>query len=834
MYAKENGHASSIRPYKKQIYVRMKFKLLLCILCAVLFIRCDEENKYYEKPGWLEDPIYQVLEQQGRFGLYLQCVDRTSYAAVLRGAGLYTVFAPNDEAFSAWLKENSYSSVAAIPAGAVEELVAYSIVYSKWTMAHLGDYFQEGIYVPGAFKRKTNLYTLPYRDAEFDNAWVIDQTVTGGLSSGMNNYKYLPVYTQAYFSTFPVPLTDIDYTTFYPNSTFTGKNVQSGAILKEDIQASNGIVFEVSTVNMPLPNMDRILKGDAYSTFKALLDHRNVTGEYAFRAYSEEPSLLDKYQKMMPDTVISSIYVKTYSNTLAFSPLLENIYSASTGAYDPEKSGYALFVPQNNVLNDFIQTKLLKYYTDVSELPLEVISTLINTHMSQDLVWPSLYATAQNSTGEYINGEGSRGRKFADAPIVKKTVASNGFVYQTSEVVKSRFFETVYSEIFLNPAHTLLNRAYVNYYNAGLREDLMKSVLNGYSSEKYAMLNFSDALLKEDGFAYDVANNSFSNSLMSTGAEDRLKRLMRMHVFPGLKNDEINSERTDFSGGNINYGQWGFTVNYYGDAVRFRNNQLQAAGNIEDNTFVTLTKVDDYNNGVVFNVDRMLQYSPRETGADDVRWKDISLWKYLDRARRENPNVSLFVDYVERCLKNPDADDLDGIKPENYYTVLMPNNSAMQQAVTRGYLQALANVTADNKEAFAQATKFLNAHILSGRVLVDDGNTYIYPVNPMEANRILAPTLLKISNEALNLTNEQTFVEVTKTAAGLFNFLPMDIVATGSKILVDGGFGTTMTLRVQRGAVTGSTIPDNFRSNRIACKAILHEINNFFIFEEKQ
>jgi hypothetical protein len=814
--------------------MKINIQFLVCILCAFVFIQCNEEvDKYYEKPEWLEDPVYQVLEQQGRFSLYLQCVDRTNYAGVLKGAGLYTVFAPNDEAFSAWLKEKSYASVAAIPAGEVEKLVAYSIVYSQWTMEHLGDYFQAGLYVPGAFKRKTNYYTLPYRDAEYNNNWVIDQTMEGGFSTGMNNYKYLPIYTSAYFNTFPVALTAADYTVFYPYSTFTGKNVQAGTILQEDIRSSNGIIYEVSVVNEPLDNIDRILKEDPYKVFKSLIDHKNATGEYAFKIYAEAPaSLMEQYQKMMPDSAINAIYAKVYTS-LAFSPLLENVYSVATGTYDPEKNGNTLFIPQNEVLADFIKTKLLKYYKTVDELPLDIISTLINTHMVNGLVWPSLYESTVNASGEFLNGEGSRGNKFDAAGIVEKRVASNGFVFQTDNVIKSRFFETVYSEIFLNPAHTLLNQAYVNFYSTGLREDLMKSALNGYSSERYTMLNFSDELLKEDGFSYSTLSNSFSNSLMSTGSDDRLKRLIRMHIFPGLKNNEIDSERTDFSGGNISYGQWGFTVNYYGDAIRFKDNQLQAAGNIEDKTFVNLTQVDDYNNGVVFNVDKLLQYSPRETAAGDTRWQDITLWKYLDRARKENPNVSLFVDYVERCLKNPDNDDLDGIKPENYYTVLMPNNLAMQQAITRGYLQALASVTTDNKEALAQATKFVNGHILQGRVLVDDGNLYIYPVNPMEPNRILVPTLLKITNEALDLTNERAFVEVTKTGAGLLNFLPMDITL-GSKILVDGGFGTTTTLRVQRGAVNGSTLPDNFRSNRIACKAVFHEINNFFIFEEKQ
>jgi hypothetical protein len=794
-------------------------------------MQCDEErDAYYERPDWLEDPVYQVLEQQGQFSHYLQCVDRTSYAGVLKGAGLYTVFAPNDEAFSDWMKIKSYTSVADIPAEEVEKLVAYSIVYSSWTMAHLGDYFLEGEYTPGAFKRKTTCYALPYKDSEFDGQWVIDQTTSYGYRDDMNNYKYLPVYTSAYFNSFPVSLTATDYNTFYPQTAFTGKNVQTGTIVQEDIRACNGIIHEVSTVNEPLDNIEHILQNSDYQVFKSLIDHRNITGEYAFKAYADVSSLLEKYQKMMPDETINSLYLKIYTS-LAFSPVLENIYSYATETYDPEITGNTLLVPSNDVLDEFIKTRLLKYYQKIEDLPLEVIATLINTHMATDLVWPSLYESSVNSTGEFLNGEGSRGKKFDDDGILDKKMASNGFVYQTDHVIKSRFFETVYSEIFLNPAHTMLNLAYLKFYEGGLREDLMKSILNSYSTERYTVLNFSDDLLKEDGFSYSTLSSSFSNSEMSTGSDDRLKRLLRIHVFPGLKSDEIDSERTDFSGANISYGQWGFTVNQYGDAIRFKNNQLQAAGNIEDNSFVTLTPVESYANGRVFDVDKMLQYSPRETAAGDDRWQDLTLWKYLARAKSENPNVSLFVDYVEKCLKNADTDELDGIKPENYYTVLMPNNSAIQQAISRGYLKPIGQVSADDIEALAQATKFVNAHFLQSRVLVDDGATYLYPVNPMEPNRALMPTLLKINNESLDLINEQTFIEVTKTGAGLLSFIPQDILV-GSKILVDGAIGTTINLRVQRGAVTGSSLPDNFRSNRIACKAVLHEINNFFVFEE--
>lgn len=831
----------------------MKLKnLFLLVSCLFAFVCCDDEaDKYYDRPDWLEAPIYQVLEEQGRFTHFLECIDRTDYAKVLKGASLSTVFAPNDEAFAAYLKENSYSSVADIPDDKVKELVSYAIVYSKWPMEHLADSFEDGQYVTGSFKRKTNCYGGPYRDPEFENNWVVDETSRYGFSYTLinyqvnltsQNYKFLPVYSSAYFNSFPEPLQASDYNNFFPNSTYTGRNVQAGTILAEDILAENGIIHEVSMVNVPLENIETQLKEPEFQKVKSLLDYRSpITGEPVFKGYVELPNaLLETFQKRLPHEAIDKIYFKGYTTGLAISPVGENVYNNETGINETEKSGNTLFVPTNDVLDDFIQKRLLKYYKSIDLLSTEVLGTLLNAHMVNGLVWPSQYAGSLNSTGEFINGLGLQGNDFLNDGILDSRIASNGFIYQIDHVIKSRYFETVYAGIYLNPDYLLLNRAYKKFYSVGLMEDLMKSPLNGYTSERYTMLNFSDKLLTEDGFLYDNINNSFSNSEMAVGsADERLKRLMRMHIFPGLKNKEVDSEITDFSQSPIaNYNGWGFLVNYYGDLIRYKNNQLQAAGNIEDGTLVTVEKIDDeYNNGYAFNVDRMLQYTPRETAAGEARFEELSLWQYLARARTQNPNVSTFVNYVERCLKNPDTDELDGVKADNYHTVLMVNNTAMNNAITRGYLKPLASLFDANGvvtdiEGVAQATAFINSHFLQGVVLPDDGLPHIYPVNPMSIDKTQTSTLYRINDEELEMTNQRTYVNVSKMVSGtniLLAFEPQDITL-GSTTLVKAGFGTTTQMRVQRGMVVGSTLPDNFRSNRIACKAVLHEVNNFFTF----
>ncbi|MDL2242051.1 fasciclin domain-containing protein, partial [Bacteroidales bacterium OttesenSCG-928-L03] len=710
----------------------MKLKnLLLIALCLFSFVRCDDKDEYFERPSWLEDPIYQVLEAEGRFSSYLQCVDRTDYAKVLKGASLSTVFAPNDEAFAAYLKEKGYNSVADIPDELVKELVSYSIVYNKWTSDHLGDVYTGGEYEPGAMKRKTNNYAGAYQDPENNNEWVINETIHGGFSYTIidyqvnftqQNYKYLPVYTSQYFNSFPVPLTANDYNTFYPNSTYTGQNVQGGTILKADIKAENGVIHEVSTVNEPLPNIEDLLAGTEYKSFKELLDYKSpITQEYLFKVFIELPTAVrDAFQKRLPYEQINALYAKIYPS-FAFSPILENIFNQETGANESETNGYTLFVPTEEALSIYLKDRILQYYGEIEKLPVEVISTLLNTHMVTDQIWPTTYTGALGAMGDFINGAGLGGNDYDSDGVLGGKIASNGVIYLVDHVIKSRFFETVFASIYLNPTFSMMNTAYKIYYENGLREEVMKSPLNGNITERYTLLNFSDQLLKEDGFAFDAVTNTFTNSQMTEGSvEDRMKRLINMHIFPGVKEagGGLDSEVRDFMTSPIaNYNNWGFLVNNYGDVIRYKNNQLQAAGNIEDGTFVSITKVEDeYNNGQVYTVDRMLQYSPRESASDADRFKELSLWQYLDRARKQNPNVSQFVDYVEVCLKAADSDELAGLKAENFYTILMVNNSMMAQARTRGYIKALDLLTTTTFtddftfdmqiEYIAQATQF--------------------------------------------------------------------------------------------------------------------------------
>ncbi len=828
--------------------IKINFMPVFVMMCLILFTGCDDKNSYYDRPDWKELSIYKVLQNEGRFNTYLQCVDKTEYANILDGAGLYTVFAPNDDAFATWLSLKGYASINDIPASELNKLVAYSIVNGKWISEHLSDKFLSNNYVAGAFKRKTVYYSIPYRDPEFDNNWVFDEPLDGTYETTIKdyqtlltkqNYKYLPVFNDKYFSINSLNA-ESDYQIFYPNSTYSGNNVDAGIILKKDILGENGVIHEVSTVNEPKKNIDEILNDPKYAGFNNLLDFQTAPNVYAFKEYEEVPNeLLQTFQLMLPNENIDKVYIKGYSKNqtakLGFSTLSENIKGES--GYDSESLGNTLFVPQNDVLEQYIQNKLLKYYDSREQLPLEVITTLINTHMVKELVWGTHYQKSKNYTGEYLNGEGSTGKAFAEDGITEKNMASNGFVYQIDHVIKSRFFETVYSEILLNPTHKWLNTAYLKYFSLGLREDLMKSILNDYPNQRITLLNFSDDLLKKDGFTYQGEDNTFKNPV--GGADSRLTRLIQLHIFPGQLNVQsstgvVNADVKDFD--NLpkisQYENWSFLTSLSGDMIRYKSGiGMQAAGNIEDGTFVNLTKLnDDFNNGQIYNVDKMLEYAPRENVTSTLYERD--LWTYIDRARTENPNVKTFVNYLERCLKSVDGNTLAGIKTENFYTILMPNNTAMTQAISKGYIMPLDSVTSDKVNYFAQATRFVNAHFLLGRVLPDDSQNYLYPVNIDLPDSIPMPTLLKVTDEAWGLVNQSTLVSVKKNSSGLLIFTPLNVKSAG-QVAVESGLGIATAIRIQRGKPSGSQVQNSYRSNRIASKAVIHEINNFFTFTVK-
>src|SRR5690349_6104426 len=138
----------------------LKAFTLIALVLSLASCRKSEFDTFYERPEWLEAPIYQQLEAKGNFRHLLAVIEKGGYKDILSRTGYWTFFAPNDEAFELFFKENNISGIAGLSAETAQKIVKYALVYNAFKTDHLADY-QSGLgWVTGsAYKRRTTYFS---------------------------------------------------------------------------------------------------------------------------------------------------------------------------------------------------------------------------------------------------------------------------------------------------------------------------------------------------------------------------------------------------------------------------------------------------------------------------------------------------------------------------------------------------------------------------------------------------------------------------------------------------------------------------------------------------
>lgn len=797
----------------------MRNYLKIAILLSIVmfsFVRCsNEKDTYFDRPGWLEPPIYQVLEKQGKFTNYLKCVDKTLYAGTLKASGLYTVFAPNDEAFKKYLSAKGFASVADIPDTLANQIVSYSIVYNNYSFDRLTDVLSAGWDTLTSIKKKTAYYeTIHQENYMGKNIWVWD-VPANTFRFGEQNYKYIPFYLSRNFEKNRTAAQAAeDYGYFY-STPYTGSNVQSASIVTKDLLAENGVAHEVNEVLEPLPTFEKLLNDPDYSRLKELVNAKGPTGTPYFIGYLYDKTVTDQWAKAMPNKNISEVYMKYYGGLAIFL----NSDKYGTSDKEAEQGGYSLFAPNNAAITKFEESIKAYYPEGLKSASREVLFYFLNAQMSTDLVWANDFKSSVNAWGEFLNAKGPTGDGFNKANYIKIAPASNGLFYGSDNYIKSRYFETVFTEILLNPAYSMLNNAFTEY--SSLKDDLLKCELNGYIQENYTILLPTDAQLAAEGFSWIWLGGSgkygFAHTQATVGAFDvaaRASRLIRSHIFKRIKNSEVNCAITDFTTDPSfasAYGGYSYAVNDYGDMIRYKDGKLQMVGNYDENDWVTATPVKTFMNGQVFTIDKMLQYSKRNTlPTAPSSFKSQDLLVYIKSMAVTNPNVSKFVSYLTASM-NTGGNDLLGLSNDMILTFFMPTNTEIDKAVANGNLPALTLVTAGDVIAKNKARAFVMYHIVRDKQFVDDGLKYIMP-NQEKITEMTYSTILKD-------VVENTFLAVSKDETGALN-VSTKVLSTGTKLSM-----SVKTAKVVRGLT---------RSNFFGGRAVLHEIDSYFVYQKVQ
>lgn len=707
------------------------------LLLAITACRKKEFDAYYGRPDWLAQPIYQQLEARRNFSHLLATIDKAGYKDILGKAGYWTFFAPNDSAFENYFKANGLSGDDAIDTAHARKIVAYELVYNAYRKEQLVNYqTSSGPDTNQAFKRKTAYYDWVYAE---NGRLLIAANRNGTYATNDNNNKNIPYFIDGFLA--QNGLSAADYTYFYPGTTFSGFNVADAKVLEADIPAENGIIHTIDKVVTPLDNLERYLASHPnYSEFRSLLE-KLVT-------YQSNADITQRNRVLTGNA--DSVFVKVYSAALAFSPNNENYILSGT---DAQKSGWTICVPTNDVLIPY-EKKILEYYKTFEAAPPSVLTSLLNAHMWQTAVWPNKMSHTTNSQQEVPT--------FTQANIVDKKVLSNGFFYGINSVQDANVFRTIYAKAFLNPNYSLMTRA--------LDADLKYSIIN--PSISYTMFMMPDNLLRAAGYDWSSERNDWSylapgSSIQyGSGAMDRVYRLLQTSILTTNK-----GELDDLSGE-------GIVEAWNGEYIRYKNNTVWASGNADAGTVLHVNNVEQAANGHVYYTDGLLSFTENTIGY------------HLEKLANNDPaGFSSFYQYLRNStLWTAATKDIAGTVPGTFYTIFVPVNSAITQAVIDGVLPGDKTTGSPNFTPTTDADKdkvvqFINFHILNRNTVVPDGK------------------------------KEGAFETLMKTSDGDLSF-----------IFINNARPNAMELR---DANNGVAYLDYTRSNNLSARTVIHAITHY-------
>ena len=109
-------------------------KVLALALFAAVFISCDNND---DPVVPVDNTITGVAVKNPNLKILVQALTRAELATTLQGSGKFTVFAPTDAAFTAFLKTTPYATINDVPVAALKEILLNHVISGEAKAASL-------------------------------------------------------------------------------------------------------------------------------------------------------------------------------------------------------------------------------------------------------------------------------------------------------------------------------------------------------------------------------------------------------------------------------------------------------------------------------------------------------------------------------------------------------------------------------------------------------------------------------------------------------------------------------------------------------------------------
>jgi uncharacterized surface protein with fasciclin (FAS1) repeats len=383
----------------------------------------------------MKGSIYEVLEKQGNYSIFLKGVELANMKRILNGKSILTVMAPSDPAFTTFLNENyGGKKIEELPKEEISKIIGFHILYYTFDKNKLINFRPlEG---DGATEEEKNINAgmfYKFRTKSMDKI-TIEKDTAGNDVSVYHLERFLPIFSYRMFQTKQIDAKS-NYEYFFPNTSWKhndGFNVSNAAVNEFAIIAHNGYVYTIDQVLRPLETIYKELaSNEDYSDFLELYN--------AYDYYQLDANLTLEYGNG------TNLYQHYHSSPLANIacewPVTDYRMVAPLSAIS-----YSVFAPNNSAFHSFFDDYWrVGGYTSLDEVSKTSIEYLLfNCVYTSSIVFPE-----EIKKGLIKNYFGTTIKFDTDAVLKEnRKMCSNGALYGLSVLTPPAMFGSVTGPAF--------------------------------------------------------------------------------------------------------------------------------------------------------------------------------------------------------------------------------------------------------------------------------------------------------------------------------------------------------------------------------------------------
>lgn len=838
--------------------------MLLALVFGLLMLSSCKDDYFYddELPEWLGASIYDYLEESGRFKVYVSLIDDLNYKQVLSLTGSKTLFVASDSAFDEFFKNNEWgvSKYEDLTLAQKKLLFNFSIINNAYLIETMSSYFAGGVYHEGTAMRRESaldpIDSLNYESGERVSVGkYFDNYREKGIYLLKDNTKSTTAYfTQKFLNKSGITDEDMDYIS---GNIFNGKpsrvrndvHVFDAKVIERDIVCKNGYIHVLNKVLIPPTNMaDKIEKHPDTKIFSRILER--------FAAPYFDQANTNLYRQLNKDFT-DSIFVKRYFSQNGGADRLPNGTAAThLLPYNPGWNSYRstalpadmalMFVPtdqaMNNYFNSGVGELLRSRFGSWENVPDEIILPFIRRHMRPSLIEavPSRFSRLVDAENYPIPVQKSH--------IVGSYTAVNGQLFFTSEVYPPVDYISVYSPVLLSENAKIMNWAIKISETSvdGTRFEFYKLYLNSLVS-KYSVFVPTDEFFENyiDPIAYGqdvpaVLKFKYYERTNSVTAHihkyDKLtgETLELVDSITSASNMEFIKNRLwDILDSHIIVGEIDADKKYYvtkaNDIVKVNvtdgNMTVQGGNNQHKDTRVDVQRVFNQQNGKTYFVDKAVQPSLRSVYKALSDHEEFSAFFELLSNVPDDYTPQIFapqgVDYIVRFFN------------AYRYTIYVPSNQAIANAVADGTIMSWADINALTGAARTQAigkmVRFLRYHFQDNAIFFGHQvNDQFQTATIKTDNKVTHWRTAQNKYYKVGVVGDANSLKLTTEMNKSANVLPLNNI-----VAKDYNFARLPSAYKNvdgTGAVSGALFGTSRISN--SASAVIHLIDNVLTFEE--